>query len=61
MEIKLREALALSDGDVSGLFNEPLAVVVYAIIAFVLIAPPVWRLLRGDRESDHTPEELVSS
>ncbi len=33
METKLREALAISGGDVSGLFNEPLAVFVYAITA----------------------------
>jgi nucleotide-binding universal stress UspA family protein len=34
MEVKLREALALSDGDISGLFNEPLAVGIYVVIAW---------------------------
>ena len=39
MEVKLREALALSDGEVSGLFNEPLAVIIYVIIALALLVP----------------------
>ena len=33
METKLREALTISGGDLSGLFDEPLAVVVYVLIA----------------------------
>ncbi|MBB6629598.1 tripartite tricarboxylate transporter permease [Nocardioides sp. KIGAM211] len=46
MESKLREALAISDGSPSGLVNEPLAVVVYLIIALLLLAPLVTRRLR---------------
>jgi putative tricarboxylic transport membrane protein len=46
MEVKLREALDLSDGDISGLFNEPLAVAIYVVIAVALLAPLVTTLLR---------------
>jgi putative tricarboxylic transport membrane protein len=50
METKLREALTISDGDPSGLVNEPLAIVVYVIIALLLVAPLVLRRLRPDLE-----------
>ena len=43
METKLREALAISDGDLSGLLNEPLAVVVYVLIALLVVVPVVVR------------------
>ncbi len=39
MEVKLREALDLSSGDVSGLFSESLAIVVYILIALALVVP----------------------
>jgi len=39
MEVKLREALDLSSGDVSGLFSESLAIVVYILIAVALVVP----------------------
>ena len=39
MEVKLREALDISDGDVSGLFNEPLAVAIYVVIVLALVVP----------------------
>jgi putative tricarboxylic transport membrane protein len=39
MELKLREALDLSGGDLSGLFNEPLAVFVYVLIALAIVLP----------------------
>src|SRR5690349_9706969 len=48
-EGQLRKALQLSAGDVSGLWSEPIAVVVYVIIAVVLAWPllaKVWRRLR---------------
>ncbi|MPV35513.1 tripartite tricarboxylate transporter permease [Georgenia subflava] len=38
-ERQLRRALQLSSGDVSGLWNEPIAVVIYVIIALILIWP----------------------
>jgi putative tricarboxylic transport membrane protein len=46
-ELQLRRVFQLSGGDVSGLWSEPLAVVVYAVIAVVLLWPlaqRVWRL-----------------
>ena len=39
MEVKLREALDLSSGDISGLFSESLAIVVYILVALALIVP----------------------
>ena len=41
METKMREALDLSNGDVSGLFNEGLAVFVYVLIVAAIVAPYV--------------------
>jgi putative tricarboxylic transport membrane protein len=46
LETKMREALDLSNGAVSGLFNELLAVVVYALILVVLVAPVAARFVR---------------
>jgi putative tricarboxylic transport membrane protein len=43
-EQKLRQALQISNGDVSGLF-EPLSIVVYGIVALILLWPLVRRLL----------------
>jgi putative tricarboxylic transport membrane protein len=48
-EGQLRKTLQLSAGDVSGLWSEPIAVVVYIIIALVLAWPllaKLWRRLR---------------
>jgi putative tricarboxylic transport membrane protein len=50
METKLREALTISDGDLSGLFNEPLAILVYGIIALLVVVPIVLHRLRPDLE-----------
>lgn len=47
METKMRGALDVSGGDVSGLFNETLALVIYAIIVIVLVLPLVLRRVRG--------------
>ena len=46
MESQLREAMAISDGDVSALWSEPLAVVIYVIVALVVIVPLVFRAVR---------------
>ncbi|NYG58201.1 putative tricarboxylic transport membrane protein [Nocardioides daedukensis] len=46
METRFREALAISGGDVSGLFNESLALVVYAIAVLVIVTPLVLRMVR---------------
>ncbi|MBN6035909.1 tripartite tricarboxylate transporter permease [Amycolatopsis sp. 195334CR] len=52
-EQQMRRALQLSDGELTGLVNSPMAVVVYAIIA-VLLAWPLLRKLR--RKPAETPE-----
>ena len=46
METKLREAMALSRGEVSALWSEPLAVVIYVIVAVAVVAPFVVRRVR---------------
>jgi putative tricarboxylic transport membrane protein len=46
MEVKMREALDLSGGEVSGLFNEPLALFVYALVVLVIVIPIVVGRLR---------------
>ena len=61
MEQKLREALAISGGDASGLVNEPLAVIVYALIVLALVVPPVLRLVRPaptHAETEHEKEKV---
>jgi putative tricarboxylic transport membrane protein len=45
-ELQLRRVFQLSGGDISGLWSEPLAVVVYVIIALVLVWPLGLRLWR---------------
>lgn len=46
METKLREAMTLSRGEVSALWSEPLAVVIYVIVVLVVVAPIAFRALR---------------
>src|SRR4029079_15242266 len=46
MELKLREALDLSDGDLSGLFNEGLAILVYVLIVLAVVLPVALGRLR---------------
>jgi putative tricarboxylic transport membrane protein len=41
MEVKMREALDLSGGEVSGLFNEGLALFVYALVVLAIVVPIV--------------------
>ena len=52
LEGKMREALDLSGGAVSGLFNEALAVVIYVIILGVLVAPLAARMGGGRSGTD---------
>lgn len=60
METEFREALALSGGSVTGLVNEPLAVVVYVVVALALIIPRIVARTRGTKPEDQErPEELV--
>lgn len=57
LETKMREALDLSDGAVSGLFDEVLALVVYALIVVVLVAPFATRMVRSRRS--RTDQEVA--
>jgi putative tricarboxylic transport membrane protein len=65
LEVKLREALTISDGDFSGLVNEPLAVVIYVVIVLLVVVPAVVRRFRPGGDSvidavvpdDHTSDE----
>ena len=54
MEVKMREALDLSDGDVSGLFNEPLAIFVYVLVVLVVVAPRADRAVPSTRARSST-------
>ena len=44
-EVQMRRALQISDGDIGGLFNSPLAIAVYVVIALIVIWPLVHRLV----------------
>ncbi|WP_210502568.1 tripartite tricarboxylate transporter permease [Nocardioides xinjiangensis] len=46
MEYRLREAMAISGGEVSALWSEPLAVVIYVVVAVAVVAPLVVRRVR---------------
>ena len=59
METKLREALDVSNGAISGLFNEPLAVFVYALIVLALVVPTVLSM-RGGKAVPARSESEVS-
>ena len=37
MEVKMREALDLSGGEISGLFNEPLAIFFYVLVVLAVV------------------------
>ena len=52
MEVKMREALDLSNGEISGLFSEGLALFVYALFILALVVPPVVERVRGRRATD---------
>jgi putative tricarboxylic transport membrane protein len=60
MEYRLREAMAISGGDVSGLWSEPLAVVIYVVVAIVLVAPVVLRNRRPAAVADAEDQDLVN-
>ena len=63
METKLREALAISDGDYGVLLDEPLAVVIYVLIAAFVVGRPLLTWLRSRRagsETDESEKEMVS-
>jgi hypothetical protein len=60
MEVKLREALDLSGGDLSGLFNEGLAIFIYVLIVLAIALPVVLSRLRGphDEFAHDTQQEV---
>ena len=60
MELKLREALDLSDGDLSGLFNEGLAIFVYVLIVLAIVMPiALGRLRRSQGVPEQDSKEEV--
>jgi putative tricarboxylic transport membrane protein len=50
MEVKLREALDLSGGDVSGLWSEGLAIFVYVLVVIALVGPIVLGRVRKPQD-----------
>ena len=58
METKLREALDVSNGAISGLFNEPLAVVLYVLILLALVVPTALSM-RGKRAPAQSESEVA--
>jgi putative tricarboxylic transport membrane protein len=48
-EQQMRRAFQLSNGEISGLFNSPLAIAIYVIVVLVLLWPLLRRLLPGRR------------
>jgi putative tricarboxylic transport membrane protein len=50
MELKLREALDLSSGAISGLFSEPLAVAIYVLIVLVIVVPILLGRIRTPKD-----------
>ncbi|HEX6150885.1 tripartite tricarboxylate transporter permease [Nocardioides sp.] len=58
MELKLREALDLSNGDISGLFSEALAIAVYVLIVLALVGPVVLGRLRKPADEQDAKEEV---
>ena len=57
LEYQLTQALALSQGEVSTLWGEPIAVVVYAVMALLLVAIVINALRRPPSASEGTTED----
>jgi putative tricarboxylic transport membrane protein len=55
MERQLRRALQISAGDPVALVSEPLAVVLYTVIAVFLVVPPIVRVVR--RRASASPKK----
>ncbi len=51
IERQLRQSLQLGGGDWSSLFTEPVAIVVYVLMAILLLMPLVLRLLHRSEET----------
>jgi putative tricarboxylic transport membrane protein len=61
LEKQLRTSLQLSDGQVSGLFSEPVAIVVYVVVAGVLLWPLVRRLRHRPSLAEAAEREKVDA
>lgn len=59
IEEQLTQALALSGGEVSTLWGEPVAVVVYAVMAALLLAVVASAIRRPAPDTHHETEELI--
>ena len=46
-EQQFRRALAISQGDLTIFFTQPISAAVFAVTALVLIGPPIWKRLSG--------------
>jgi putative tricarboxylic transport membrane protein len=56
-ELQLRRALQISNGEITGLFNTPLSIAIYAVILLVLLWPLIGRfVLRRGGQPDATRE-----
>lgn len=51
----MRQSLMMSNGKVSIFFNRPISAVILALAAAMLVAPPLFRLLRGRRRNGEPP------
>jgi putative tricarboxylic transport membrane protein len=58
LEEQLAQALQLSQGDVSALWSEPVAVIVYVVIAVLLLGPLVLRLIPGRQGPERLEDEV---
>ncbi|GEK21521.1 tripartite tricarboxylate transporter permease [Cellulomonas xylanilytica] len=58
LEEQLTQALQLSQGDVSALWSEPVAVIVYVVIAVLLLGPLVLRLVPGRQGPERLEDEV---
>ncbi|RBM13009.1 tripartite tricarboxylate transporter TctA [Prauserella sp. PE36] len=58
-ELQMRRALQISDGNLSGLVNSPMAVTVYVVIALILAWPLIRKLTKRGQEK--TPKEKVDA
>ena len=51
IERQLRQSLQLADGNWGGLFTEPVAIIVYVLMAALLLAPLVLKLMHRSEET----------
>ena len=58
-ELQFRRALQISDGELSGLFNTPFSISVYAVVALVLLLPLILKLV-GRGRADGGPDGPAS-